>query len=644
MDNLYKLRSDFAIIGLTGRSGAGCSEIAERLSDATYIRKIQYSDELKNDKSVDKLKMDICLKYLRYGDNWKSFKVIKYSSVLIYHLLHEACLNKSFDDSKNSIIDMIALACTSQRSYRYTDDEKTMITSIVQINFTIELYQMFERHKCDKLNECLVEPAYDLVEFFWNEITTFSDQILDELKKISYPKTAVLIQNLACNLRSFGSVCASETSNIDNSYTVAETINRIIKAFRKYENEIGEKIGHGRIVIDSLKNSIGLIYFKEKYSGFYCIATNKLQKESDDYKYGVFEDKFGENASNWLSVNKEIDRAEYRGKEVNDGEFSSPDIENCIQKSDYHIFWSTDFDKYKGLLQKQGETTESVNLDRQIIKFISLLFVPGIITPSPLERNMQIAFNAKVNSGCISRQVGAVITDKNYSVKAIGWNDVARYQVPCNLRNIDDLVNGKLNQNHFSDYEKGLGDTYDDGQTFRDKMTSLKGKIDTEKLSGRNCSFCFKSCHNAFEGKENQVHTRSLHAEENAMLQITKYGGQGVKNGFLFTTASPCELCSKKAFQLGIKTIYYIDPYPGIAGDHILTSAFKQSKNPTVRMFKGAVGRAFHKLYEPFMNYKDELFIRTEVKPETDTNYYISKITKDKEKRQAIKDFIDDLL
>ena len=42
------------------------------------------------------------------------------------------------------------------------------------------------------------------------------------------------------------------------------------------------------------------------------------------------------------------------------------------------------------------------------------------------------------------------------------------------------------------------------------------------------------------------------------------------KNGKLFCTASPCELCSKKAFQLGIKDIYYIDPYPGIALKHII--------------------------------------------------------------------------
>ena len=102
----------------------------------------------------------------------------------------------------------------------------------------------------------------------------------------------------------------------------------------------------------------------------------------------------------------------------------------------------------------------------------------------------------------------------------------------------------------------------------------------------------------------NQVHTRSLHAEENAFLQITKYGGRGVIGGNLFTTASPCELCSKKAYQLGIKNIYYIDPYPGIATNHILEGG---SLNPNLKLFYGAIGKAFHKLYTPIVPYKDEM-------------------------------------
>lgn len=108
------------------------------------------------------------------------------------------------------------------------------------------------------------------------------------------------------------------------------------------------------------------------------------------------------------------------------------------------------------------------------------------------------------------------------------------------------------------------------------------------------------------------MHTRSLHAEENAMLQISKYGGQPLKGGNLFTTASPCELCSKKAYQLGIKNIFYIDPYPGISKAQILKGG---NKNPKLYMFQGAVGRGFFKLFEPYLSIKDETKVRFDLKP-----------------------------
>ena len=118
--------------------------------------------------------------------------------------------------------------------------------------------------------------------------------------------------------------------------------------------------------------------------------------------------------------------------------------------------------------------------------------------------------------------------------------------------------------------------------------------------------YCFKDIHTTIIPKQkgNQVHTRSLHAEENAFLQLAKYGNVGIKGGKLFTTASCCELCAKKAYQLGIKEIYYIDAYPGISKAHILECGDNQ---PQMILFTGAVGRAYINLYNPFVPLKDEI-------------------------------------
>jgi len=119
-------------------------------------------------------------------------------------------------------------------------------------------------------------------------------------------------------------------------------------------------------------------------------------------------------------------------------------------------------------------------------------------------------------------------------------------------------------------------------------------------MSGRLYSYCFKDIHE----KKNQVHTRSLHAEENAFLQLIKSGVSKFNNAKLFTSASPCVLCSKKAYQLGIKEIYYIDQYPDISEDHILNQG---EKKPRLIRFNGVIGSAYHKLYCPIIPYKDEL-------------------------------------
>jgi deoxycytidylate deaminase len=244
-----------------------------------------------------------------------------------------------------------------------------------------------------------------------------------------------------------------------------------------------------------------------------------------------------------------IDEIEYTPRDLDDAEFYSvQDIQACLQRADLYI----------SNPDVNNKVTEYQQLANQVIKFVSLIRRPGIVTPSAVERCMQIAYTAKLNSGCISRQVGAAaVTDKNYSVRSIGWNDAPHGQVPCNLRNRDDLLRG-TDEAAYSSYEKT------DGKYLRHFAERSK-RFEIVSQSGRNNAFCFKAEYNAFTAEKNQVHTRSLHAEENAFLQISKYGSPGIEGGLLFTTASPCELCAKKAYQLGITKIYYIDPYPGIA-------------------------------------------------------------------------------
>ena len=223
---------------------------------------------------------------------------------------------------------------------------------------------------------------------------------------------------------------------------------------------------------------------------------------------------------------------------------------------------------------------------------------------------MKIAYTAKLNSGCISRQEGAEVTNEHFSVQSIGWNTVAEGQTPCSLRNLYDLFKDE-DEGAFSDFER-FNEDFD-----KEKKILIQAYEPVKtKLNGLNLSYCFKDVYTSSKEKQrnNQVHTRSLHAEENAFLQLAKYGTQGIKGGKLFTTASCCELCSKKAYQLGITEIYYIDTYPGISRSHILESGINR---PKMLLFNGAIGRAYVNLYTPFLPLKDEIEELTNVRVKT---------------------------
>jgi deoxycytidylate deaminase len=636
LQEFYSLRKDFTIIGLTGRVGSGCSQTAKFLSDPYFIKNLGYCP-LKRSLVPEEIKFDICYNYLNYEGNWNHFQIINYKDVLLLHILFEAA-------DYNKIEDIIQIIVQFGESDEYITprfnpvDDIEMIkemSSFLKTNESIINHHIFNE-KGFNLIECLKSKNSDFkkefIQFYFEEFTAFSSEFHNILNRHNTSKRSLFNHDIANNLRSCGTTryCVPTEENQYCIYTIAETINQLIKCWRTCNNK------KSKIVIDALKNSLELMYFKEKFSGFYMVAINKNEEDREKY----VRSKIAKNSDADLIL--DLDATEYKGDEFSDGKFSSPDIENCIQKSDYHIFHSEDSDINNHNKEK--------NLSYQLVKLLALIGQPGIITPTAIERTMQIAYNAKFNSGCISRQVGAVVTDQNFIVKSIGWNDVAKDQMPCKLRDIRDLASEEPHE-IFSEYE--ISGSVTDSETkitssFNDlvKKEVESSKITDKNLQGRHCSFCFKGLQNAFERQKNQVHTRSLHAEENAMMQISKKGGNGLEAGKLFTTASPCELCSKKAFQLGVTEIYYIDPYPGIAMKHTLKNGVRRgdkNPNPTMIMFRGAVGRAFHKLYEPFMSYKDEIGILTGLKPKSkrlSNDELIQKMELSDEMKDSIKDLI----
>lgn len=447
-------------------------------------------------------------------------------------------------------------------------------------------------HKQD-INEIQVSNS-DFIKFL-EAIRRFTEKFKKGLNNLSQGLYISVYQDAGNSIR--------KTSHIKSTYKddmfspmhvfhLPETMNRIIKLLRKND-------GNTFIVIDAIRNPYEVKFFRDRYSAFHLVSINAPDKDRKRYLQNVHKftnDQLAdldarESGDKLISNTSEENRSDPEKSEKDKSkdayfEFTSQNVKRCIEISDIHLF------------NPRNELENNNVLKAQLYWYIALMLHPGLITPTAMERVMQIAFTAKLNSGCLSRQVGAVLTDNNNSVKAIGWNDVAKGQVPCSLRSLEGVIND-FDEVVYSEFERNDKD-------FRAKAKEklLIFKTKGEKISGYNLSYCFKSLKNSIDQDKNQVHTRALHAEENAFLQISKYGGMGIEGGKLYTTASPCELCAKKAYQLGIKDIVFIDPYPGIAISHILSIG--ESK-PNLVQFRGAIGRAYHKIYEQIMPYKDEL-------------------------------------
>lgn len=563
LKRLFDRRSNFILIGLTGRTGSGCTTAANLLTKD--FEELKLPEPTIQGASAEDRKYRIIKDYVE--KNWRPFFTISISNIILSFLLdHEAEKIRSFFANAGLLT------------------QEGQLESFIQSWRPAQEAWQHSKTVLDNA-DATFEQREGLINAWRGPIQDFFKTVRSGLGPAASTK---ILQLVGDNLRKSGNPFDS-THIPARFYELPERISSLIYVIRNIQD--AKKLPT-YIALDALRNPFELLYFRERFAAFYVVAIS-TENEDRERRLSV---RLNYNAKQIT----ELDDKEYpeRSKPLSGYDaFTSQNIQSCLEKADVYL-------SNTGFVPQTQDVDDSA-LAKQLVKYFGLMIHPGLVTPTRSERCMQIAFTARANSGCISRQVGAAITDENDSVKAVGWNDVPAGQVPCLLRRATDLINGQ-DKDAFSDYENKES-------KFKDRVATSYKRYTLVDVDGRTSAFCFKTEYNTLTRQDNQVHTRSLHAEENAFLQIVKQGGQGIAGGKLYTTASPCELCAKKAFQLGIKHIYYIDPYPGISLSHILKSG---ANRPEVELYEGAVGTAYHKLYDPILPYKDELRALMEGKAE----------------------------
>lgn len=337
-------------------------------------------------------------------------------------------------------------------------------------------------------------------------------------------------------------------------------------AEKKYINE--------SIVINSIKNP-GEIDELKNHPCAYVIAVNV----SRDTRWKRVQEKYQDHF---------IEFKEDDNRDKNEGLDHGQNVQKCVDLADIYVS-----------NEKHRETEREKEQFRvKIDRYVKLINEPGSRKPSSLELLMNQAYHISLSSDCLKRQVGAIISivrDKDQSildreediefreegtqyVVASGCNAVPRNQEPCKTEYGDCFRDIEWNKCMKKiTYCPKCGVELDHSNKVVDECPDSECRCDFR--------------HELFPSKALDL-CRAVHAEENAILQVSRLGGTSLEKANLYTTTFPCQLCAKKIISVGISRVIWLEPYPYEEAHKMLINS-----NIDLFPFEGVKAQAFYKLF-----------------------------------------------
>ncbi len=306
------------------------------------------------------------------------------------------------------------------------------------------------------------------------------------------------------------------------------------------------------IALDGVRNLGEVAYLRGIPADFYLVAVDA----SRSTRYGRLREHYGMNEAAFLA-----DDARDSEEPVAHGQ----QVRTCVDVADVLLINESDI---------ANSNIAREELEQKVRDYLRLMQAPGSRRPSPRELLMHFAYSASLRSSCLKRQVGAVISTRDDAVVATGYNEVPRGQATCH-----------------DDYGRCYRDR------FREESRQALGRLRCgcgEPLGGgAKCPKCGADW-SALYGEEKALdYCRALHAEETAILHVTRHAGPQLAGTILYTTTFPCLLCAKMVVHAGITEVVYVEAYPVAEAGRFL-----QSAGVTITKFEGVKAQAFYKLFK----------------------------------------------
>jgi deoxycytidylate deaminase len=371
---------------------------------------------------------------------------------------------------------------------------------------------------------------------------------------------------------------------------------------RRKEKEGGQRFESQRTcyIFDSVKNREELDVLRLVYGDLlYTIGV-----------FSAFDERRKELKARGISpteLDDIIDRDS--GEEIGNGQ----SVEDTFPKADYFLKLSP---------------TSTIQLETKVRRFLQIITRSRIVTPTPHETAMYVAASAAVNSACLSRQVGACVTNDEGKVLGVGWNDVPRFGGGLydheNVGNKDRpdmrcMENGRkcFNQAEKRELATKIVAVLSGKNTGKKRL--LKKSEETEALELILTS----------KVKDLIEFSRSVHAELHAMLNAAQSSGSQMKYGRLYCTTYPCHSCARHIIAAGINEVFYIEPYRKslaipLHGDAISEDEDDRGKKVMLSAYEGIAPRRYYGLFKAGIAPRKDSFGQlslprpNEAKPETD--------------------------
>lgn len=390
-----------------------------------------------------------------------------------------------------------------------------------------------------------------------------------------------MYENLVIGLTgSFGSGCNEAFSYLESKnfkgYSLSDRVKEevikegIINPDRNHLQNIGDKLRHentpdflaidifknkidwssnNSVVIKSIRNHHEARFFINNLTNFFLInidAPKKIRFNREQGGYSKIED---------------FEREDERDTGDDQPKYGQH-VKICVDLSDI-------------IINNIGSKKEFY---KKIDRYLNLIKNPGSQPPSELEAHMAQAHFWSLRSSCLKRKVGAIIVKNSYTI-ASGYNDTPKGRVIEKGKKIIELKIPSCKNICYRELSKEcFNEECKAPITFTlDKCQKCDTPIDKERkdILDKHLDLC-----------------RAIHAEERAILQTAKFGGQSLENTTLYTTTFPCQLCAKKIVEVGISRIIYVDPYPYRASYDLLCDA-----EVDIVKFEGVKSKKFDNLY-----------------------------------------------